>query len=322
MDVRVAARPPVSPAPGRQLLVRSAGGLWLVAQPPDDDAGAPGAHAYRLPEQGSGDNRQTDLLLLALHAGVAADALRVPQEWVELFPRGGDLDWSSFDLRGVGAPAGGAGEPGSGVPAGSQVGDVLTSSAGSALLTADGPITLDPFALAVYSHVETPRGGVPQQRRVGRLPSRTFASAPYEDAHWPADLLDPMSGGVSPCAELDAEHGRAPMARLTQATDPDPSAAGIGPARKVVAVDPGRGAYVLSGGWDDTDHGAPYVIDAKGRANPLSGANAAGQLGYDGYPVPVVPDSWLDLLDAGVELSTDAALCPPAEPGTGRSSCR
>ena len=322
MAVRVAAHPPVSPAPGRQLLVRSEGGLWLVAQAPDDDTGAPGAYVYRVPQQGSGGNKQTDLLLLALRAGVAADAPSVPREWLDLFPRGGDLDWSSFDLRGVGYPADGAGDPGSGIPAGSRVGDVLTSSAGSGLLTADGPITLDPFALAVYSHVETPGGGVPQQRRVAQLPSRTFASAPYGGAHWPADLLDPMSGDVAPCAELDAAHGRAPMARLTQAADPDPSSPGIDPGRKVVAVDPGRGAYVLSGGWDDTGHGAPYVIDAKGRANPLSGAGAAGQLGYDGFPVPVVPDSWLDLLDAGVELSTDAALCPPAEPGTERSSCR
>jgi type VII secretion protein EccB len=320
MDVRVAAHPPVSRAPGRQLLVRSAGGLWLVAQPPDGDAGAPGAYVYRVPQQGSGGNKETDLLLLALHAGVAADAPQVPREWLDLFPRGGDLDWSSFDLRGIGDRADGAGDPGSGIPAGAVVGDVLTSSAGSALLTADGPITLDPFALAVYSHVETPIG-VRKPRQVDQLPSRTFASAPYEDARWPTELLEPMSADVTPCAQLDAEHDRAPMARLAQATDPD-AAAGIGPARKAVAVDPGRGAYVLSGGWDDTDHGAPYVIDAKGRANPLSGAGAAGQLGYDGYPVPVVPDSWLDLFDAGVELSTDAALCPPAEPGTERSSCR
>ena len=54
-------------------------------------------------------------------------------------------------------------------------------------------------------------------------------------------------------------------------------------------VDAGRGAYVLSGGWSDTDQGSPFVIDSKGRANPLVGDDAAELLGYGGYRVAVVP---------------------------------
>ena len=88
-------------------------------------------------------------------------------------------------------------------------------------------------------------------------------------------------------------------------------AAALAPDTKSATVDPGRGAYVLSGGWSDSDDGAPYVIDAKARANPLGGADAADSLGYAGYPVVVVPDSWIGLFEDGVELSTDAVLCPP-----------
>ena len=45
-------------------------------------------------------------------------------------------------------------------------------------------------------------------------------------------------------------------------------------------MDPGRGAYVLSGGWSGGATGAaPYLVDAKGRADPLGGADAASLWG-------------------------------------------
>lgn len=318
LNVRVAKEPSVAPADGQQVLVRSRGDLWLVAQPPADDTGTHGAYAYRVPRQRSGGNDRTDPMLIELQAGVGIQAPRVPREWLDLFPRGGDLDWSSFRLDRAGKRAEGAGEPDSGIPREANVGDVLTSAEGSVLLTADGPIDLDPFALAVYTHIKTPRG-FPQERQVPTLPNRGFTAPPYDDAHWPTELLTAL-GDTDPCARLVAEDGELPRAQLAQAPGEDASAEGIAATRKVVTVDPGRGAYVLSGSWDDPDHGAPFVIDAKGRANPL-GPSAASQLGYGGYPVPLVPDSWLDLFDVGVELSRDLALCPPAEAGRGGATC-
>jgi type VII secretion protein EccB len=319
LNVRVAADPAVSPASGQQVLVKTDGGYWLVAQPDDDATGERGAYAYHVLPQQAGRNNRTDTMLLALGAGSRATAVPVPREWLDLFPRGGDLDWSSFDLSGVGRRAEGAGRPGSGIPAGAVVGDVLATESGSVLLTDEGPTDLDPFALAVYENVRTPLG-FRDPIDVPSLPSRGFAAAPFEDAHWPTATLEAL-GDTDPCAQLVTGHGESPAARLAQAPGGDAAATGTRPGQKVVAVDPGRGAYVLSGGWDDTTRGAPYVVDAKGRANPLTGPTAAAQLGYDGYPVPVAPDSWVGLLDDGVDLSTDAALCPPAEPGTGGASC-
>ena len=83
---------------------------------------------------------------------------------------------------------------------------------------------------------------------------------------------------------------------------------------KAADVASGRGAYVLSGDWQDTDQGSPYLVDGKGRANPLLGDDAAERLGYAGYPVVVVPDTWIELLRCGVVLSPTAALSPPTEP--------
>ena len=83
-----------------------------------------------------------------------------------------------------------------------------------------------------------------------------------------------------------------------------------------VRVAAGGGAYVLSGDWSSSASGSPFLIDARGQAYPLEGAQTAAQLGYADYAAPVVPDSWLQLFDPGVPLSREAALCPPsATPG-------
>ena len=42
----------------------------------------------------------------------------------------------------------------------------------------------------------------------------------------------------------------------------------------------------------------------------------AARLGYGGHPAPVVPDSWIQLVETGVNLSVDAALCPPDHEGS------
>ena len=100
------------------------------------------------------------------------------------------------------------------------------------------------------------------------------------------------------------------MQLATDATG-DASPADVPAESRTVAVQPGRGAYVLSGGWGETADGSPFVVDAKGQTYPLVGPEVAERLGYADYPPRRVPDSWVELFDKGVNLSVDAALCPP-----------
>jgi hypothetical protein len=132
-----------------------------------------------------------------------------------------------------------------------------------------------------------------------------------DDTHWPeaAPREQPIE---EPCAQLTATAGAEPVVRLA-APGPDSSGAEVPAGKKQPLVAAGRGAYVLSGGWSDTDHGSPFVIDSKGRANPLVGDDAAELLGYGSHPVAVVPDTWVKLFACGVNLSRDDALSPPAE---------
>ena len=113
-----------------------------------------------------------------------------------------------------------------------------------------------------------------------------------------------------PCVQLETAPGDTPTVQLRHPGETS-GAAGVPAGEKDPSVESGRGAYVLSGGWEDTDHGSPFVIDAKGSANPLVGDDAAEQLGYGSYPVVVVPDTWIKLFGCGVNLSRDAALSPP-----------
>jgi hypothetical protein len=82
-----------------------------------------------------------------------------------------------------------------------------------------------------------------------------------------------------------------------------------------VILDPGRGAFVRLGEWDDDTGTLTYVIDPRGNTYLLDGPTTVRKLGYDADEAPVITDAWLKLFPSGVPLSTSAALCPPELPG-------
>ena len=86
-----------------------------------------------------------------------------------------------------------------------------------------------------------------------------------------------------PCAQLTAVHDEAPTVQLVS-PGPESSGADVRRRRQGCLVDVGRGAYVLSGSWRDTDQGSPFVIDSKGRANPLVGDDTADPPRLRRYP--------------------------------------
>jgi hypothetical protein len=309
VKVRVSEDPDVAVTPGTGVLVKAGGDYYVLAQPADTGPETEGAYLYPVPPQVAGRVKQTDNLLDGLHLGTTGDALRVPRSWLTLFPAGGALDWSTFGVDGFGEPPD---TPLPGDAARALVGDVLVTDDGQRLLvTRSGPVGLDDFAAAVYERVLTPRGKVPRQIPVADEPSVQRGDPVLGEADWPTTELQALAG--APCAQLVAEHGEWPMVQLGYAGDAT-SATSVPEHETAQEVDPGRAAYVLSGTWSDRSSGAPFVIDSKGRANPLVGAPTAQLLGYDQHPVVVVPDSWVKLFGCGVDLSRDTALLPPSEP--------
>jgi len=322
--VSIAERSDVTPVLDAGITV-SNGGEYFAVVPTGDTttAGArdPGAYVYPVPPQGANGN-QTDNLLAALHLQSTGNAIPVSREWINLFPTGAPLDWSSFEITKFGQPPEYAANDATGVLGDKRVGDLLLAGDEELLLADTGPRQLSDFAAQVYRNVITPDGTVVTPKQVDsppQVPRERVDAA--NDPHWPAAApeQDPI---LEPCAQLTAEAGSVPVVQLAApGAEPDSASSGadVPAGEKDPVVEAGRGAYVLSGGWSDTDQGSPFVIDSKGRANPLVGDDAAALLGYGSYDVAVVPDTWVKLFACGVNLSRDAALSPPRE--TGEDAC-
>ena len=104
----------------------------------------PSAYTYALPaDRGAQDNMLRDLGL-----SVGADAMKVPTDWLRLWPVGGALNFDTFGIDGAGEPASYAGGS-SGHPGGGRVGDIVTTPGESVVLAPKGPGPLDAFSLAV-----------------------------------------------------------------------------------------------------------------------------------------------------------------------------
>ena len=308
--LRVAADPDVTPVPGQGLTVVNDGEYYVVAQSDPSGPGAGATYLYPVPEQVAPGIDQTDVLLSQVGMPGKRNAVEVPRQWLNLFPVAAPLDWKAFDLDGFGDP------PDQPLPddaAKADVGDLLETAEGDHfLVTRSGPVKLSAFAAQVYLDIVLPNGRLVKPIRVSRAPSVGFGDDTFlVDTRWPADPPAPLTG--DPCAQLTAAKGEAPVAQLV-APGPSSAVGNTAAGDADIVVDPGRGAYVLSGGWSGSPAGAsPYVVDAKGRANPLVGSTAAAQLGYADVDVPVVPDTWVELFTCGVQLSQQAALQPPSE---------
>ncbi|MDF1605246.1 type VII secretion protein EccB [Nocardioides sp. YIM 152315] len=307
--VQVAEQPDVLPAPAQGVTVTNGDDLFVVLPRDGVDepaAGAVGAVLLPVVPQGN----QTDNLLSALNLQTTGNAIPVSRDWINLFPVGAPLDWESFGITGYGSTPAYAADDDAGVIGDHRVGDLLAAGDQQLLLTESGPVELTEFEAAAYSNLVAPDDRVIAPVTVDAAPRVPRGDDLLEEAAWP-DLL-PDEAIDEPCAQLETEPGKTPTVQLRHPGDAS-GAAGLPAGEKEPVVAAGRGAYVLSGGWTDPEQGAPFFIDAKGRANPLVGDGAADALGYGDHATVVVPDTWVELFDCGVNLSRDAALSPPSE---------
>ena len=299
---------------GRDFLVARAGDLAEVQR----------AMVYPLPAaaDGSGGTDSVDAMLNELGLRERAEAVEVPEDWLQLFPTGGELAWESFQIEGAGtAPA----DP-SAYPPGAEVGDYWVDGDEGLVLTSGGPMRLSAFALQVYRYSPIPgkKPGKP-----GRLPRLLDGDPPlvseetrtYLDASWPDGPLEQLT--YDPCALLVTDPEGVPGVELVQNPGDPISAAGLDdPALVDYSIEDGRGAYVQSGDWDDVRGLRSYVVDPRGTAYSLRDALTVEKLGYDEVPAPLVPDPWVELFGQGVDLSTSDALCPPSPEAPADRDCK
>ena len=308
--VSISADPGVTAQPRGALVVQDSvsGSYYLLAQEAARDEAAASTLSYALPGQGAA----RDKMLNTLGLPVGAEATEVPPTWLALLPVGGALGWDSARVQGAGQPV----DYEDDVYPGARVGDLVQAAGSEFVLLEGGPAPLSEFAAAVYANLPPPR--TPRVRSMPALPNHQFMAPPFAAARWPDGGLRAV-GGES-CLQLVAAAGSAPYAALVDAPDDRASSAEVALGRRQVSVDPGRGAVVESGDWGRVGSDTRFLIDAKGQAYPLDGDETPALLGYADYARPVVPDSWVALLDRGVVLSQEAALCPPNP--VGGSSCR
>jgi type VII secretion protein EccB len=295
----VASTPEATYADTAGFVVQSGAQRWLIAT---GDGGS--AYRYQLPPVGGGAQ---DKFLNAVGLGVGSEAVRVPSQWLSLWPAGGDLSWQSFGIPGpsYGKDLSYAGQIH--LPQ-AKVGDVVQVGDTGYLLAPTGPVKLSTFAQAAYL-ASTPPSGSPRTLHAQSMDKDAIVS-PYAPANWPTGSLDPESGEL--CAVLQTKAGQAPAVALAVQPGVDASADPVKGGERSAGVAGGGGAYVLSASFGQTTHGLPFLIDLKAASHVLEGA-APAQLGYADLPAPVVPDQWVKLFPTGAVLSPDQALCPPVQ---------
>ena len=296
------------------IVVRSADRYWLIATSSAKDRER---RAYRYPIS----DAEREQLLLGFGLSQKAEAISVPEQWLALFPEGGELGPAGFNVPDLGKKLSDPPVPGA------RVGDYVVQGDQAAMFVDGGAQPLDPFALAVLQNLTIGKR-TPQLLTTDLPPS--YVDSTYHSSSWPDTAVGSLNS--APCAQLDVAPGAIPHVWLAGA----PSGDAVSPARDAegaipadqrrVTIDRGHGAFVQDGTWDQTESDSTLVIDPLGKAYPLVGGPITlEKLGYDPSTAPVVPDEWVSLFDEGVALSTSAALCPPAnQPGEPQSSenCR
>ena len=298
----VSPRPQVVLAPHVGFVVQVGGARWLIAT---SKAGA-GAYRYRLPPSTGGAQER---FLRSVGLGLGTEAVRVPSQWLDLWPTGGELSWHSFGIAGSAYAQGIGYGVRIHVPDG-QVGDLVQVGDKGYLLGPDGPIRLSAFAQRVYQASSPPGGGYRTFRQPTIDPDAVASR--YAGASWPGGLLTPAAGDL--CAVLHAKAGVRPEVAL--ATDPGDlaTAAGVPAEVRETGVAARSGALVLSADFGQATRGLPYLVDLGGNRHLLEGG-AVERLGYAGLATPVVPDTWVRLFRPGAVLSPSLARCRPAQGG-------
>ncbi|WP_141015228.1 type VII secretion protein EccB [Nocardioides sambongensis] len=304
---RIGESTDVTSAEDAPFLVQAGRQRFLIAAATDVEGSPDRAYSYALPD--GPDQIYTSLGL------DESNAVRVSEKWLALFPSGGALDPTGLGIEGFGEPIS-ADLRQAGYPSTARNGDYFLSNGQPVVFTRAGTASLSDFGLAVLRATPMPAAAkgsaYPKEQSVGAGVALDLLGPLNADARWPTEIPvgDQPTQYESICAVLDTEADAEPAVHL--AVDPGEEADSSEVTDPVDAeVAPGLGAVVRSGDWPLSTGGSPYLIDDRGVAYPIRGELELENLGYGSVDDVVVPDVWIKLFEPGVELSRDAALCPP-----------
>ena len=171
-------RPRCGRCPDDGFVVESGGVHYLIAEGVDEGGTSLGAHRYALPQTSPRGGDDQDNMLDALGLPSRSSAARVPEQWLRLFPDGGDLDWKSFRIGGFGDRVPHAGSLG--LPADARVGDVLTTGVRVPAADRQGRRRAERLRAGRLPQQPEPGGparrGAPPGQRAGRDPGRRAAA--------------------------------------------------------------------------------------------------------------------------------------------------
>ena len=147
---------------------------------------------------------------------------------------------------------------------------------------------------------------------------------PDYPAEWPVGLPAAV-GERRRCAACCTPASTARDPAVSLATNPtgDADPADIPPGSHVVDVEPSAGAYVLSGSDASGRRRHPLRHRHQGREVRPVGALVPESIGYGDVDPPMVPSTWLQFFESGVDLTTNNARrvpedAPPPGGGAGR----
>ncbi|QIK74670.1 type VII secretion protein EccB [Nocardioides piscis] len=299
-------RPSVDELTDTAFLVRSAGGLHLIAPDTGGDEGR--VQRFELPSNPTEAGFLADLLGF----GAVEQAPAVGRDWLNLFSRGEPLTEQAFEVQQSGQPVDYATDVVDTDLSGYRIGDMVTTDDGSYLLADDGPQQLTDFAATVYDAV-----GPGERLMEGDL--RSSPQSPDFPEAWPT-TVPAAHLGADMCAVLHPRSSEAARVTLATAATGEASPEGLGVGRHAVEVQPSGGAYVQSGADAQASEGTPYVIDSAGYKYELVGPDVPDYIGYADVAAPVVPNAWMDFFDDKVALSVNSARRVPEDAAAGTSA--
>ena len=147
------------------------------------------AHLYPLPAGGDVDAMLNDLGLES-----TVEATDVPEDWLRLFPAGGELGWTSFGITDARSKP----DDPAPYPPSARVGDYWVDGDEGLVLTRTGPMRLTPFAFQVFLNTPVPVSNPAKPGKLprpidGELPRVAETGSTYDDASWPAQVLEPLT---------------------------------------------------------------------------------------------------------------------------------